>query len=329
MHDIVVIGASAGGVEPLRALVRSLSPDLRAAVFVVLHLPPRKPSLLPWLLSQVTAIPTQDAEQGEPIEYGRIYVAPPDLHLVLERDHVVLNRDPQENRHRPSIDKLFRSAAFAFGPRVVGVILSGTLDDGVAGLRYIKSHGGLAVVQNPEEALCPEMPRNALQYVSVDRCLDVAAMAELINELAPAPVEREPAIAGSHGGHAAPGKELPPTGESAVQNNEDLPGELSLFTCPECEGPLFEIRDGDLTRYRCRIGHRLSLQSLDEGQREELTRLLWVCLEALEERISLKKRLAEHARDNNHAMLATDYREQVRANEQHAQDVRRILDTIT
>ena len=170
-HDMITIGASAGGVEALTELVRGLPVDLPASVFVSLHVPPHGTSMLPQILSRRGPLPAHHARDGEPIEPGRIYVAPPDLHLLIHQGVVRLSRGPRENGFRPAIDPLFRTAARWHGPRVVGVILSGTLDDGTAGLLAIKERGGFAVVQDPDDALFPGMPRNAMDVVHVDHVL--------------------------------------------------------------------------------------------------------------------------------------------------------------
>src|ERR1044071_8567923 len=166
--DILTIGASAGGVEALRVLVSLLPTELPAALFVVLHIPQDAPSLLPALLQRAGSLPARHPADNTPIENGRIYVAPPNRHMLLEPGRVRLVHGPKENRHRPAIDPLFRSAAKAYGPRVVGVILTGALDDGTQGLEVVKKCGGVTIVQNPEEAIVPSMPLSALRYVEVD-----------------------------------------------------------------------------------------------------------------------------------------------------------------
>src|SRR5262245_10757596 len=207
-HDIVVIGASAGGVEALTALAAGLPANLHAAVFVVLHVPPQGESHLPYILSRAGALQARMAQDGDEIRSGRILIAPPDRHLLLTQDQARIVYGPRENYFRPAIDPLFRSAALAFGPRVIGVVLTGALDDGASGLVAIKREGGLALVQDPETAAFPSMPSAALKYVDVDACLPLKKLASKIVALtvteAPMPetphdttdLEREVNIAG-------------------------------------------------------------------------------------------------------------------------------------
>jgi len=182
-HDLIVIGASTGGVEAIPKLVRELQADLPAAVLIALAAAPHIPHLLTAILNKVSALPAHQAVQGEAIEKGRIYVAPPDQHMKIWNEHIHLDHGPRENRHRPAIDALFRSAA-ALGPRAVGVILSGSLEDGTAGLQAIKDNGGMAIVQDPAEALAPEMPQNVREHVAVDFCLPLVEIGKLLNQLA-------------------------------------------------------------------------------------------------------------------------------------------------
>lgn len=181
-RDIVVVGASAGGVEVLRALVAELPPDIAAAAFVVLHVAATGRSILPDILTRAGGPPAAHAEDGERIENGRIYVAPPDRHLLLSQDTVSLGDGPKEHGHRPAVDALFRSAARSHEARVVGVVLSGALDDGAAGLRAIKQHGGLTLVQDPEEARYPAMPRAAIASARPHEILPLAALARVLLE---------------------------------------------------------------------------------------------------------------------------------------------------
>jgi two-component system chemotaxis response regulator CheB len=196
-RDVIVVGASWGGVEALRQLASQLPPDLPAAIFVVLHMTPHSPSMLPLLLSRAGPLHACHPRNGEAIRPGVIYVAPPDGHMLLDAERIRLSSAARENRCRPAIDPLFRSAARAFGPRVAGVVSTGAQDDGTAGLLRVKAVGGVAIVQDPAEAFCPDMPRNALARMNVDYCLPIAAIATTIVALATAPRGGEAAARGS------------------------------------------------------------------------------------------------------------------------------------
>ena len=178
-----MIGASAGGVDALKRLFQALPHDFSAAICVVLHLNPLSPSMLPEILQRLTPLPVKHPQSGEPLEPGVVYVAPPNRHLVVEDGTVQLTTAPRENRHRPAVDPLFRSAALFYGPKAVGVILSGSLDDGTAGLWEIKKRGGIAVVQDPLEALHPGMPRSAVANVDVDHVVPLSQMGALLASL--------------------------------------------------------------------------------------------------------------------------------------------------
>ncbi|MGH2510533.1 MAG: chemotaxis protein CheB [Ktedonobacteraceae bacterium] len=257
-HDIIVIGTSAGGVAALIALVHEIPPDLPAAVFVVLHVPAETPSLLPDILSRAGPLPVSHPTNGAPIEYGHIYVAPPDYHLLIEREYMQLVRGPKENRHRPAIDPLFRSAAGAYGQRVVGVILTGALNDGTAGLLAIKRSGGVAVIQDPAEALYASMPQSALQHVQIDYQLQLAAMGPLLAKLA-----QERVIAKIPAVPEDLGKEINViTIETSFSNDKEALDKPSGFSCPECSGVLWEMPDQAFLRFRCRIGHALSAENV-------------------------------------------------------------------
>jgi two-component system chemotaxis response regulator CheB len=321
-HDIIVIGGSAGGVEALRELTRGLPPDLPAAVFAVLHVTPAAPSALPEILSRNSALPARHAVDGEAIEYGRVYVAPPDHHLLVESERVRVVRGPKENRVRPAADPLFRSAAKFYGPRVVGVVLTGALDDGTAGLAAIKRRGGVAVVQDPEEALYSGMPRSALENVAVDHCLPLAGIAPLLGRLAMAPAQEAAAY---------PVSEFLEV-ETRIARNEEADmedvgklGTPSAFTCPECKGALWELNDGELLRFRCHVGHAFSIESLAADQTEQLESALWAALQSLEQNAALLRRMAARARERNHQISLMRYEDNVQRVERHAAVIREVL----
>ena len=319
-HGIVVVGASAGGVEALTELAASLSGDLPAAVFVVLHLPATGTSALPEILHRHGPLPAAHVKDGEPIRPGRIYVAPPDHHVLLRAGHVHLSRGPRENGHRPAIDPMFRSAAREYTTRVIGLVLSGALDDGTAGLLAIKSRGGIAVIQDPADALYPGMPGNALEHVRVDHVLAAASMGELLTRLITEPAEAPP--------HSPPRDmrvEVAMNDFSLEAFEGTHPGRPSGFSCPDCHGVLWQIEDGGLERYRCRVGHAWSPESLLTQQSEALEAALWVALRSLEERAALARRLAEPARRRGYSITATRFEEQAAEAQQAARLVRDLL----
>ncbi len=321
-HDIVVIGTSSGGVEALRKLVAGFSEDLPAAVFVVVHFPEGAPSALPTILNHTGPLKAVHPEDGDRIEKGRVYVAPPGLHLLLEKGRVRLGRGPRENRHRPAVDPLFRSAALAYGPRVVGVVLTGARDDGTAGLLAIKRRGGVAVVQDPNEALFSGMPESALRYVEVDHCVPLDEIPPLLDRIVREEAEEE-------GAYPVPDEMelesklagLDPT----VIETAERPGELSAFTCPECSGPLYEIQDGELIRFRCRVGHAHTASSLLDEKTDALESALYVALNSLEEGATMAQRLAERARSLDQEHAAKRFEERAREGRQRAAEIRRVL----
>jgi len=293
-HDIIVIGASAGGVEALKRLMRELPQDLSASLFVVLHQARMtEPSALPGILDRAGPLRALTPLDRTKFERGHIYVAPPDRHMLIERDHVRIVRGPKENRHRPSVDPLFRSAAWAYGPRVVGIVLSGTMDDGAAGLWAIKTCGGVTVVQDPAEALYTGMPTSALTTARIDYCLPVDRIAVLLSELASRPVS---------GTMPAHGLERLKTETEFTTLDKDLSdmdelGDPTVFTCPSCQGTLWEIKDGDMLRYRCHTGHAFSVDSLLAEQSEAAETALYSALRALEEKAAALRRVADRFSD--------------------------------
>ena len=291
-HDVVVVGASAGGVEALRRLVGALDPDFDGVMLVVLHLPTNAHSALPSILGRVAPVPVRHAVDGQRPERGHVYVAPPDRHLLLKPDGLQLMRGPTENGHRPAIDPLFRSAAHTCGSRVIGVVLSGVLDDGTNGLLAIASHGGLTVAQDPIDALYASMPQSAIKNVPVDVVASAEQIGAGLRRLMATPTPR--GIDDS----VPPGDDVT---ERALQGGGalEMPGRPSRFTCPDCGGSLWDD-DAEQGKLRCRVGHSWTTLGLLEQQAVTLEQALWTALRALSERADLARRLRDEAAARSH-----------------------------
>ncbi|MBN8229579.1 chemotaxis protein CheB [Corallococcus macrosporus] len=325
-HDILVIGASTGGVEALSLLVRHLPRDLAATVMVVLHVSSQHRSYLPEILTRSGPLPAHHPQDGERLEQGRIYVAPNDRHLLVESGCVRVVKGPKENGHRPAVDPLFRSAASAYGPRVVGVVLTGALDCGTSGLLAVKKEGGVAVVQDPRDAFCPDMPRSALEFVAVDHCVSMDEMAPLLTQLVSRPV---PARARKRSRQVENEVKVM---KVDIPSMEDPPAPLeyakpSHFSCPDCGGVLFELEEEGLLRFRCRTGHAYTGEALAGSQQHHLDAALWAALRALEESASLSRRMAARARERNHLRSADRFDERARAAEAQVELLRQAVVT--
>jgi two-component system, chemotaxis family, protein-glutamate methylesterase/glutaminase len=330
VHDLIVIGASAGGVEALIALVAGLPADLPAAVCVAMHLRPYGESQLAGILARAGALPAVAAEHGARLRPGTIHVAVPDLHLLVERDGnggvIRLTHGPRENRNRPAVDPLFRSAALAYGPRVIGVVLSGALDDGTAGLWTVRDRGGLAVVQDPTDAAVQSMPRSALTEVGVDHVATARELGPLLGRLAREPVagDRRDAHPDEPDSELAREMAIAAMSEVAHQRQERY-GSPSRFPCPDCGGVLWRIGAHGPLRFRCETGHAHSAASLEEAQVEDVERTLWSALRALEDRIALARERNEHARARGLGAQVERLVAEEEAAEQHAAAVRMLL----
>lgn len=321
---LMVVGASAGGVEALRDLVRLLPLDFAGCMLVVLHVPASAPSVLPAILDRAGPLPVRHAVDGDSLRAGQVLVAPPDHHLIVVDDSVTLSRGPQENGHRPSVDVLFRSAARARGPEVTAVVLSGSLDDGAAGAVTVSRRGGTVLVQDFEEALYEGMPRAAAAATGAPELLVLKDIATRLVEISAAP--RPP----HHAGHDELSEVETAVAdlEAPVLHDPDRPGVPSGFACPDCHGALFEITDGPLVRFRCRVGHAWSPESLVARQTVSLESALWMALRSLEERAGLSHQLAERAGSGGHQLAADRFRETQRDTLQAAEMVRGLIDEI-
>ena len=323
---VVVIGASAGGVEALRDLVSRLPGDLPACVLVVLHVPADSPSALPAILRRISDLPVRQAEDGDLLRPGEILVARPDHHLVVADGAVLLTRGPKENGHRPAVDVLFRSAARACGSRTLALVLSGALDDGAAGAVAVAARGGHVAVQSYDEALWASMPRATQSAVGQAEQRTTEGLAELVTAwagdvdstaLEPSPVwpELENEV------------EMATMGSSAM-HEVDRPGIPSGFGCPDCAGALFEIEEKTLVRYRCRVGHAWSPDSLLARHVVELEGALWMALRSLEERAALNTVLGERAGRNGHERTAARFGDNAHQATSAAELVRQLITDI-
>jgi two-component system chemotaxis response regulator CheB len=354
-RDIIVIGGSAGSFEPLKTIISGLPASFPASVLVVVHMMADFPSLLEEHLSACSRLPTTQAVDEEPIRRGRIYIARPDYHLTVEAGKMRVLRGPRENRHRPAIDSLFRTAARVYGPRVIGVVLSGNHDDGSMGLYGVKQRGGIAIVQDPSEAAWSEMPRRALAYATphyVLKSRDIGA--NLINlvqidqdeivmpnrRAAKSDGRSERKSRSRNGARHPSSKSSRPNGRSARPDEPGLSGgenpenqkaayfdegegTPSVFACPECHGVLWEVRDGNLVQFRCRVGHTYGSDSLNVELSQASEAALWAAMRALEEKAAMQRRIADG--------ISTDrkgsgrLRDQSQADENNARIIREMI----
>jgi two-component system chemotaxis response regulator CheB len=319
-HDIIVIGASSGGIEALSQLMAQLPEDLPAAIFVVVHVSADFPSYLDQLLDGAGPLMARTAEDGEAIQHGRVYIAPPDNHLLVQQERVRLVHGPRENRSRPAIDPLLRSAAVTYTSRVVGVVLSGLLDDGTAGLLAVKRCGGVTVVQHPDDAICPDMPRSALTHVEVDYCLPIAELGALLNRLGRQEVKSPPRVPEDVLLEVEAMEHI-----ASDIGREDALGTLTPLICPECSGPLWVLHNDKLCRYRCRIGHAFTPRALLAEQDHALEQALWAAVHSMEERVTILLNLARDERTAGRQRLAKSYADRAAESQSHAQAIRQLL----
>jgi two-component system chemotaxis response regulator CheB len=322
--NIIVIGASTGGVDAIKKLTADIPVDFDASIFIVWHMAPSLKGVLPHILNKQGKNFAANAVDQEEIKPGRIYIAPPDHHLLLEEGKIRVTRGPKENRFRPAVDPLFRSAAYTYGPRVIGIILSGGLDDGTAGLWLIKEKGGIAIVQDPSEAEVSSMPESAMREVNVDYCVSVTAMAPLLIKLIK--------------------EECPEKDETTMEGNSDIEkeiqiqmphqedpadilaiGELSPYTCPECHGVLSAIKEGNRVRYRCHTGHAFSADTLLAMLTENIEESLWTAIRSIQESTMMLSQLGDHFAQINKPEVAARYFQKAKEAEERANKVREVV----
>ena len=316
-RDILVIGGSAGATAPLKAILGGFPPDLPAAVFVVLHIPARSTGILALVASAAGPLPVHEAANGLKVAPGNVYLASPDRHLILVDGTMRLGHGPRENMARPAIDPLFRSAAAAYGPRVIGLVLSGFLSDGASGLHAIKRCGGVALVQDPDDAVADEMPRRALEATVADLVVPSARLGDVLSDLV-----RQP---------AGPTVPIPPEVlleiDIAAGERIDSPrlatiADPAALTCPACGGVLSKIRVGHPLRFRCQVGHAYTADILGKEQEGSIDEALRVALRIIEERAELVQRMANDGRQSGRVAVAAMLDERAKEYRGHAETLR-------
>lgn len=317
-RNIVVIGASAGGVVALKELVRSLPPDFNATIFIVQHIAAYATSMLPEILNHAGSLKAVHPADGDSFQPGMIYIAPPDHHILIEENRVLVKKGPKENRFRPSIDALFRSAAYNFGERVIGVVLTGLLDDGTSGMWSIKRLGGVGIIQKPEDAEYSSMPSSVLEYVDVDYAVPLAKLGALLNQLTSEEI-------------TPPHINLSPEEEQILKTEVQIAsqknafemgilemGNLSPFTCPECSGVLVRFREGKLIRYRCHTGHAYTAGSLLAEVDKSVEDNLWKAVRVIEEAIMLLEESGKASAEGGDDLGAERFFTKARENRERA-----------
>lgn len=303
-RDIIVIGASFGGSEAIPYICKNLPADLNAAVLIVWHLGEGSMGVLPNIILKESKLPAANARDGEALRTGKIYIAPPNRHLIIEEGIIKTPAGPKENRFRPAIDPLFRSAALYGGKRVIGVILTGLLNDGTSGLWTIKDKGGMAIVQNPDDAVCSGMPLSAIKNVEVDYVVDISEIPQLLVKLS----NEEVNSAAASGSEKVLITELELVKDELKDDRDmNIIGEISQFTCPECHGSLWKMREGNILRFRCRTGHAYTAEALLLDLEDTVEDYLWNALRGVEESSSLMRNIGDDLKKRNNLNSAEEY----------------------
>jgi two-component system, chemotaxis family, protein-glutamate methylesterase/glutaminase len=317
-HRLIVIGGSAGAAETVTRLLTEFGADFPAPLFVVLHLAPMSNEWLSARFARLTGLRVSSPEQEEPLEVGHIYIARPNRHLIVKEGRVLSSAGPRENLWRPAIDVLFRTAAVAYGSRVIGVLMSGELDDGTAGLQAIKACGGVTVVQDPDDTLHPTMLRTALANVQIDHSATVSELSTLLKRLSNEP--------------AGPAVTIPEQlrQDASIAENADLAPEIMLergqptpLSCPECGGPLWSSgKNGH--QFRCLVGHALHLHSLSNGTDQEIDRTLWAAIRLFEQRVNIARMMGDEERQRGRQQRADLYDSRADESHRYAQTLREL-----
>lgn len=323
-YYLIVIGASAGGLTPLKVILSALPKDFPAAVFIVKHVSPSAKSLLPEILSKISKLPVIHPKNNQSIEPGYIYIAPPKVHMIIAEGKIQLKKGPRVNHSIPAIDPLFYSAALYNKALTIGILLSGLLDDGSAGMLVLKKCNGISIVQDLEEAEYPDMPRNGLKAATIDYCLPASKIETLLKQLIASHAIKHNVL------------DIPdaPLLESELnmylaENDADEQdmykiAEPSALSCPECNGVLWRINDNSLERYRCRVGHAYGINTLISDKEKSTDAALWAALRALEEKRNLASNVMDKAQQNNSENVPY-FRKKLEKLEEHINTIREIL----
>jgi len=328
-RDIILFGGSAGAIEALQQILRTLPRRFAASLFVVIHTSADGPGMLPRVLSRAGFLKAVHPADGDRIIPGYVYVAPPDRHLILRsNDTLHVFRGPRENGTRPAVDPLFRSAAAAYGPRAIAVVLSGFLDDGAAGLFAIRKRGGLAIVQDPNDALAGDMPQRALSYAGADHVLRASEIGAKLAGLAGegskvVTMKRQTRMRAARAGKGNGDETQKTPNAFTAYPEESGEGSPSAFACPECHGVLWEIKEGGGVRYRCRTGHAYAEATLNQELSRAAEAALWAAMRALEEKASMARRMADAATGT--PSWRTRLQEQAATFATHAQMIRNMI----
>ena len=330
LHDnyrnIVVMGASAGGVEAILNVVRTIPADAQLAIFVVQHIPAYAKSSLAKILANHTQLVCKAAEDGEPIRPGTIYVACADRHLLVENDRVIVSKGPRENRFRPAVDTLFRSAAYAYRERVIGVVLSGALNDGTSGMWSIKRYGGTSIVQEPQEAMFPDMPLGVMNYTQADHVLPSAEIGQKLGELAGTPIKDIPQTMEVEHAKLHEIEIEIAKGRNGLNMGIIEHGEPSSLACPECHGALTQFEEGKLLRYRCHTGHAHTADSLLASIKDNVEKSMWEVMRGMEESNILLRRMSDKMKVNGQYKQAEVFIAQAKVLQQQAVEIQKVIE---
>jgi two-component system chemotaxis response regulator CheB len=324
-RDIIVIGASAGGLEAIKTILSAVPKDLDAAIFVVLHTANHSGSLLPAVLGRASKLPVSHPIDWERFEPGRVYIAPPGNHMLVEDGVLRILPGPRENLHCPAIDPLFRSAAVAYGPRVTGVILTGMLDDGTSGLMVVAANGGETIVEDPKTALFSSMPASALEHVPSSHVAPLSELPATLLDVISRPLGPETHFTRKASFEAQKETRIAELDMAEISKDDDRPGQPSPFACPDCGGVLWETDEDNFLRFRCRVGHAFTARYLGAEQRQAIETALWEALRALEESASLYRRMAHRAEASKQHLTASTYGERAANTESNSRVLREFL----